>query len=46
MPLDQFTEETYAGLVAGKEEVVIGDAARWYDAFEPGRQEIFNKMAG
>ena len=46
MPLDKFTNEAYAGLVAGKEEVVIGDSVGWYNAFEPGRQEIFNRMAG
>ncbi|KAL8780274.1 MAG: hypothetical protein Q9213_006550 [Squamulea squamosa] len=46
MPLDQFTEETYSGLVAGKEEVVVGDAAGWYNAFESERQNIFNKMTG
>ncbi|KAL8991955.1 MAG: hypothetical protein Q9169_007499 [Polycauliona sp. 2 TL-2023] len=46
MPLDQFTKEAYTGMVAGKEEVVVGDALGWYNAFEPGRQEIFNMMAG
>ncbi|KAL8798659.1 MAG: hypothetical protein Q9182_006492 [Xanthomendoza sp. 2 TL-2023] len=46
MPLDQFTDEAYAGLAAGKEEVVVGDAAGWYNAFEAQRQEVFNKMAG
>ncbi|KAL8682003.1 MAG: hypothetical protein Q9224_005399 [Gallowayella concinna] len=46
MPLDQFTNEAYSGLAAGKEEVVVGDAAGWYNAFETQRQEVFNKMAG
>ena len=46
MPLEKFTNEAYAGLAAGKEEVVVGDAVGWYDAFETGRQEMFNKMAG
>ncbi|KAL8662653.1 MAG: hypothetical protein Q9202_004518 [Teloschistes flavicans] len=46
MPLDQFTNEAYDGLAAGKEEVVVGDAAGWYNAFEPQRQQIFKKMAG
>ncbi|KAL8936462.1 MAG: hypothetical protein Q9216_004913 [Gyalolechia sp. 2 TL-2023] len=46
MPLDQFTNEAYAGLAGGKEEVAVGDAAGWYNAFEPERQAIFNKMAG
>ncbi|KAI4182181.1 MAG: hypothetical protein L6R41_006150 [Letrouitia leprolyta] len=46
MPLDQFINEAYAGLAAGKEEVLVGDAIGWYDAFEPQRQQIFDKMAG
>ncbi|KAL8973647.1 MAG: hypothetical protein Q9197_002120 [Variospora fuerteventurae] len=46
MPLDKFTNEAYAGLAAGKEEVPVGNAAGWYDAFEPQRQQLFNKMAG
>ncbi|KAL8833136.1 MAG: hypothetical protein Q9170_004468 [Blastenia crenularia] len=46
MPLDQFINEAYNGLAAGKEEVVVGDAAGWYNAFEPQRQQVFNKMAG
>ncbi|KAL8815911.1 MAG: hypothetical protein Q9223_005002 [Gallowayella weberi] len=46
MPLDRFTDEAYAGLAAGKEEVVVGDAAGWYNAFEAQRQGVFNKMAG
>ena len=49
MPLDQFTEEAYQGLAAGKEEVAVGSAQHWYDAFEPQRQEQFRgliKMMG
>lgn len=46
MPLEEFINEAYAGLAAGKEEVPVGDAVGWYDSFEPQRQEIFNKMAG
>ncbi|KAL8639116.1 MAG: hypothetical protein Q9228_003808 [Teloschistes exilis] len=46
MPLDQFINEAYDGLAAGKEEVVVGNAADWYNAFEPQRQQIFKKMAG
>ncbi|KAI4137104.1 MAG: hypothetical protein L6R39_007479 [Caloplaca ligustica] len=46
MPLDRFTDEAYEGLAAGKEEVPVGDAAGWYNAFEPQRQQLFNKMAG
>lgn len=46
MPLDQFTDEAYAGLAAGKEEVAVGNAGDWYNAFELQRQQLFNKMAG
>ena len=45
MPLDAFTDEAYEGLNAGKEEVVVGMAKNWYDAFEPQRQEQFHQMA-
>ncbi|KAL8731050.1 MAG: hypothetical protein Q9166_003701 [cf. Caloplaca sp. 2 TL-2023] len=45
MPLDQFTNETYGGLEAGKEEVLVGDAADWYNAFEPQRQKVFENIA-
>ena len=44
MPLDEFTEEAYNGLAAGKEEVAVQHAKQWYDAFEPKRQELFHKM--
>ncbi|KAL8867919.1 MAG: hypothetical protein Q9174_005345, partial [Haloplaca sp. 1 TL-2023] len=46
MPLDQFTNEAYEGLAAGKEEVVVGKSVEWYEAFEPQRQEVFRKMVG
>ena len=46
MPLDEFTEEAYNGLVAGKEEVAVQRAKQWYDAFEPQRQELFHEMVG
>ena len=45
MPLDQFTEEAYQGLAAGKEEVAVGSSQDWYDSFEPKRQECFQNMA-
>jgi len=44
MPLDQFTEEAYAGLAAGKEQVPVGNSRDWFDSFEPQRQETFHKM--
>lgn len=45
MPLDDFTNEAYEGLVSGKEDVPVGMAKDGYDAFEPKRQELFVKMA-
>ncbi len=44
MPLDEFTEEAYKGLAAGKEEVAVEKAEQWYNAFEPQRQELFHKL--
>ena len=44
MPLDQFTDEAYEGLAAGKEEVAVGDAQDWYENFEPARQKLFYDM--
>lgn len=44
MPLDQFINEAYAGLAAGKEEVAVGQAQEAYDKFEPARQELFHSM--
>ena len=41
MPLDQFTEEAYQGLAAGKEDVPVGMGQDWYDAIEGQRQKIF-----
>ena len=44
MPLDEFTEEAYNGLAAGKEEVAVQNSKQWHDAFEPKRQELFHKL--
>ncbi|KAK0516999.1 hypothetical protein JMJ35_000154 [Cladonia borealis] len=44
MPLDDFVEDAYNGLAAGKEEVAVQFAKQWYDAFEPQRQELFHKL--
>lgn len=44
MPLDQFTEDAYRGLAAGKEEVAVEKALDWYNQFEPKRQELFHKL--
>lgn len=44
MPLDQFTEEAYQGLAAGKEQVPIGMAAEAFEKFETRRQDQFQAM--
>ena len=46
MPLDQFTNEAYEGLAAGKEEIAIGAGQGWYEKIELARKEIFHKMIG
>ena len=44
MPLDEFTEEAYQGLAAGKEQVPIGMAAEAFEKFECRRQDQFQAM--
>ncbi|KZF18944.1 NAD(P)-binding protein [Xylona heveae TC161] len=41
MPIDQFVEETYAGLAAGKEQIPVGPAKDVFEAFEKKRQELY-----
>ncbi|KAL9132799.1 MAG: hypothetical protein Q9175_006027 [Cornicularia normoerica] len=44
MPLDQFTNEAYEGLAAGKEDVAVEKSRDWYYKFEPARRELFNGL--
>ena len=44
MPLGQFTNEAYAGLAAGDEQVAIGMAKMAFDEFELRRQNVFQHM--
>ena len=44
MPLDQFTEEAYAGLAAGNEQVPVGSSKQAFDGFELQRQKAFHGM--
>ena len=44
MPLAQFTDEAWAGLLTGEEEVVVGMSKQWYDAIEPARRKYFQQM--
>lgn len=44
MPLDDFTEEAYQGLVKGDEEVPVGMAKGWYNVIETPRREQFQQL--
>jgi len=44
MPLDEFTDQAYASLVSGSEQVPIGMAKHAFDSFEVKRQEVFAHM--
>ncbi|KAI9802527.1 MAG: hypothetical protein M1833_001599 [Piccolia ochrophora] len=43
MPLDEFIEGAYQGLVAGQNDIPVGLAQDWYQAFEPQRQQKFRE---
>jgi short-subunit dehydrogenase involved in D-alanine esterification of teichoic acids len=42
MPLEEFTNEAWAGLTEGKEQIPVGFVAKAFDAFENKRQEMFH----
>jgi short-subunit dehydrogenase involved in D-alanine esterification of teichoic acids len=44
MPLDEFTDEAYRGLIEGLDQIPVGMAKKIFDAFETKRQEIFNSF--
>jgi short-subunit dehydrogenase involved in D-alanine esterification of teichoic acids len=44
MPLDEFTDEAYQGLVDGLDQIPVGMSKRAFDAFENKRQEVFNSF--
>jgi short-subunit dehydrogenase involved in D-alanine esterification of teichoic acids len=44
MPLDEFTEEAWEGLVAGDDNVPVGMGKMAWKGFESERQEIFQRM--
>lgn len=44
MPLDEFTDETYRGLIEGLDQIPVGMSKKIFDAFETKRQEIFNSF--
>lgn len=41
MPLDEFADETWRGLVEGDEQTVVGSAKGIFDSFEPKRQSVY-----
>ena len=41
MPLDQFTDEAFEGLAAGKDQIPVGFAKQCMEKFELARQEAF-----
>ena len=45
IPVEQFTNEAYQGIVEGREEVPVASAQYWYDSFELKRQELFQQLA-
>lgn len=42
MPLEEFTNEAWAGLTEGKEQIPVGFVGKAFDAFENKRQEMFH----
>jgi short-subunit dehydrogenase involved in D-alanine esterification of teichoic acids len=44
MPLDEFTDAAYQGLVDGLDQIPVGMASMLFSAFENKRQEIFNSF--
>jgi len=44
MPLKEFTDETWAGLVAGKDQIAVGMSAGAFNSWEQERQKGFHKM--
>lgn len=46
MPLTESTEETWGGLVEGKEQIAVGSAKEMFDAFEEKKQAANEKFDG
>lgn len=44
MPLEDFVDETWAGLESGSEQIAVGMSKNAFDGFERTRQEMFRKM--
>ena len=48
MPIGEFTDEAWHGLVQGKEIIPVGSAKNAYEegGFEKKRMEVFNRVVG
>ena len=44
MPLKDFTEQTWAGLTAGKDQIAVGMSERSFNGWEQERQKAFHHM--
>lgn len=44
MPLNEFTEETYRGLEAGKDQIAVGMSQGAFNTWEQERQKMFHHM--
>lgn len=44
MPLKDFTEETWSGLEAGKDQIAVGMSAHAFNGWEQERQKGFHAM--
>lgn len=44
MPLQEFTDETWAKLCQGEDQIPVGPATGIFEAFEVKRQELYHQM--
>lgn len=44
MPLNEFTDEAFAGLKKGLEQIPVGLSKEFFDAFEIDRNDAFHRM--
>lgn len=44
MPLKDFTDETWAGLEAGRDQIAVGMSKGSFDSWEQDRQKMFQQM--
>lgn len=44
MPLDQFTDEAFEGLAAGKDQIPVGFVKQCMERFELARQAAFDEF--